>query len=228
MLRVNPATPKMGFTLIELLTVIAIISILAAILLPTLKSIRESANQAKCVANLRMMGQAIALYCAENKGDYPLAINNSWSAFTPVDPARYPNYGVLTTLLDYSKDKFSSNTFKQWDADHYCNCPSSNNLSSYRDYALNVEVMGFNGGNNIDLGNKTINIIDPAKIILAGDNAGDQPPYKSRTYFDLNKWPYAQNLGERHQGKCNLLFADYHIESQKPSDIKAEQINPFL
>ncbi len=60
-----------AFTLIELLVVVAIIALLVAILLPSLRAAREQARAAKCLANLRSMGQGIALYIDENKDFVP-------------------------------------------------------------------------------------------------------------------------------------------------------------
>jgi prepilin-type N-terminal cleavage/methylation domain-containing protein/prepilin-type processing-associated H-X9-DG protein len=62
-----------AFTLIELLTVIAIIGILAAIIIPTVGQVRGSAKGAQCRSNLRQIGLAISLYPADNKGVYPRA-----------------------------------------------------------------------------------------------------------------------------------------------------------
>ncbi len=64
-------TSAKAFTLIELLTVIAIIGILAAILIPVVGAVRENARGAQCISNMRQMGQAVYLYAADNHGFAP-------------------------------------------------------------------------------------------------------------------------------------------------------------
>lgn len=57
---------RRGFTLIELLTVIAIIGILSAILIPVVGVVREQARRAKCLSNARELGMAVIMIATEN------------------------------------------------------------------------------------------------------------------------------------------------------------------
>ena len=68
---------KRPFTLIELLVVIAIIAILAAMLLPALKSARERAVGTQCLSKLGQIGQACQQYAADYDNYKPQAMNTN-------------------------------------------------------------------------------------------------------------------------------------------------------
>jgi type II secretion system protein G len=62
---------KRGFTLIELLVVIAIIGLLASIVLASLNSARRKSRDARRIADLKQLQNAMELYANDNSGNYP-------------------------------------------------------------------------------------------------------------------------------------------------------------
>jgi prepilin-type N-terminal cleavage/methylation domain-containing protein len=67
-LSVGPRPRRAGFTLIELLTVIAIIGILAAVIIPVVGKVRTSAKRTQGLSNLRQVVVASLTYAQDNRG----------------------------------------------------------------------------------------------------------------------------------------------------------------
>ena len=64
--RKDSAMKHRSYTLIELLVVIAVIVILAGLLIPALRSARESARRAQCMANQKNFGVYVSQYAQNN------------------------------------------------------------------------------------------------------------------------------------------------------------------
>lgn len=62
---------RSGLSLIELLVVTSVITLLLAILSPSLKNARERAKQVVCSSRLKQWGVAFACYATENDGMWP-------------------------------------------------------------------------------------------------------------------------------------------------------------
>ena len=67
----TPVRHSSGFTLIELLCIIAIISLLAAVLYPAFSRARENARRSSCQSNLRQIALGTMQYAQDNDGHMP-------------------------------------------------------------------------------------------------------------------------------------------------------------
>ena len=77
-----------GFTLIELLVVMSIISLLMAILVPTLGKVRQQAKSIKGMNNQQQITSALNLFASDNDERYPESVatvgfDNSWNWSDP-------------------------------------------------------------------------------------------------------------------------------------------------
>jgi len=104
---VNSRRPS-GFTLVELLVVIGIITLLIAILLPTLTKAREAANRTACLSNLRQIYAAFHLYAMSNNYQVPIGYRTASEQYNSmVFSTTGGDYWVLFGVL-YEAGYFSN------------------------------------------------------------------------------------------------------------------------
>ena len=109
----------LGFTLIELMIVVVIIGILAAIAIPKFQDVTESAKNAACRSNLRIIAGALSVYHADN-GEFPGAFE-----------------GHRWRTLDYIPDYVPAELF----------CPSTGTIYRFRITGRDYELFKIRGWN---------------------------------------------------------------------------------
>lgn len=197
-----------AFTLIELLTVIAIIGILAAILIPLAGSVRESARQSVCQNNLRQWYTAWILYANDNDDRLPMA--NQW------EPGwgNVPWVTALGIYQDYNWYGIGGNAW--WlggREDTTGTCPSDDFAhghgnapptapNTYISYAYNTQAVGVQwNATSEPAGRRNLTQIG-ARTIIFGDGSG------SWAFIPGNP---ARELNYRHRDRAIAILAGGNI-----------------
>lgn len=211
---------RKAFTLVELLVVIGIITILIALLLPTLNKARQAALSTACLSNLRQMTIAAAAYVAENHGSYPPAQWNNAPAVPLVQQGWDFNRsgGVITPGLLWGG---------QVDV-RIQQCPAYEGPANapgdpYTGYNYNTSYIGRGKGEGAPA--RATQVRHPSETALFGDgqwalgaNKYMRSPLPSPTEDPIVYGPgsaakAAGTQGYRHNGRTNVAFCDGHAES---------------
>ncbi|MGD0812926.1 MAG: prepilin-type N-terminal cleavage/methylation domain-containing protein [Verrucomicrobiota bacterium] len=198
---------KGAFTLIELLVVMAIISILASMLLPSLGKAKEKAITINCVSNLRQMGFAMQMYGDDSNDWMPkstanITVNGEGAFNTPS-----PSNAWMAVLLPYYQN---TNVLR---------CPAL--CGRYRQSGFSY----FMGSEAFSILASDTNQVRPASVILRSINnpscyvlSGDCNYTADPTNADLNNMDVDTLFGQTspiHNNRVNILFADWHVKNYK-------------
>ncbi len=208
-----------GFTLIELLIVIAIISLLVAILLPSLTAAKELARATVCLSNLRGLGTTALMFADENQEKYcvpdgqvhvnPNLWDESWVRFM---------CGEEPTSLGTERSKGSAAILT---CPSDINSPPPGSEEIQRSYALNPFIINYNDIHDITPAYYSVRMSDipqPSETTLLAEYQDPENYYANPCYFTMwqfpsPSWPTLAGRTESfHRTGGNMLFSDGAVQ----------------
>lgn len=192
-----------GFSLVELLTVIGVISILIALLLPSLSRARAQAEAVQCMSNLRQVGMALQIYSNDNDGWlYP------------------PNLGANRP----PQQRWPVHVFKDGAGNPIWNppillCPSDIEPNQDHSYILNYHLVE----KGIKAGSRIAGAAGASEVILMGEKRSDWPDY----YMNGDSgggggggdyWTRVEPYRHGIRLGSNYLYMDGHVVTTPPRE----------
>jgi prepilin-type N-terminal cleavage/methylation domain-containing protein/prepilin-type processing-associated H-X9-DG protein len=207
-----------AFTLVELLTVIAIIGILAALLMPALEKSKARARRIQCVSNLREMGLATHLFANDHGGKFPTQVSTSdggslefvTAGYQIAKPQQfyfaYKHFLPLADALTTPKLLVCPADLERWPATNFTQF-NNWNLS----YAIGL----------------VADPINPMAVLAADRNlpachSCTPNPTLGRLQADLLDSPPPYWRSDLHSRKGDILFSDGHVEESYSGNFLSE------
>ncbi len=230
---------KKSFTIIELLVVISIIAILAGLLLPALGAARSKVISISCMARLKQIGSADAMYQADNECYTPCAEAMSAGAIGKTEMYGWAGIRTSSSAWNFTKDGFLSPYLRKAGADRAIMSEISTNVFFCPGEIVRSEVerlgytvedakgSGYGANRNIHpwlpyvssssgaaMGGlvRPGKLKNPSSLVSYGEQNGSMG-----NYTDAKLFGYTVDAGStafRHNSRTNVIWADGHASNE--------------
>ncbi len=217
-----------AFTLTESLVAIVILALLVSLLFPAMSRYRAVAENGTCISHLRKLGSAIHLYTADHDGYLPPSVQEKLGTFEEfLEP--YVGPWVDRTRLIAADTFYCPTNVRLGSPPKEGYWINENGIRRYKGwsgymvgYTINASVHAMIRPTEPDKPRVRLSEVrTPSKTFSLADintrgEDGRIPPkeFNGRTYFDPAK-TQSSWFGGVHDGWCNFLFVDGHVDRFK-------------
>ncbi|NLX22643.1 MAG: prepilin-type N-terminal cleavage/methylation domain-containing protein [Phycisphaerae bacterium] len=201
----------LGFTLIEVLVVIAIISLLISILIPSLARGRENARSVVCRSNLSHLGRAMLMYGQEFRGMLPYENRPD-----PADPLQHGRLCWYDAVDRYLKTAENQKGVK------ICPTVERDDPQRIEGYRMNSKLAESNAASPYYRPYRKVDTLKrPFETVMLfdADVGGEVVSLKGRWRISRDDVNY------RHNDATNLLYVEGNVENSKRRPLRQRSIN---
>jgi type II secretory pathway pseudopilin PulG len=209
-------TARKGITLIELVVVIAVTTLLLAVLTPGLNKSRQLAVRLLCETNLRSIGAAIAAFAGDNDGEFPRAggPDATWSSLGRLSAA-WKKPGATADKVFGTNPPKATITSCLW-------------LLVKNEYAMPKQFVCKGDRDVIVFGlSKMVKMGRPPSILVCWDFGGDKGLYPGDCCSYSYNMPFAINEFRPGLDSNNIINFAIDQLSSEASPVCADR-NPYL